>query len=155
MEAKNGSEGGKILGPAITELDRRELCDLAARLIGALRRREPARNRAGAVAAVFELSRAANRMADENRLSAAAAKAILDACRDFDRVLGALDVDAALAAGAADELPAGALEKAEARAAARKAKNFAESDRLRDELAAMGVAIEDLPGGKYRLSLNK
>ena len=32
MEAKNGSEGGKILGPAITELDRRELCNLVARL---------------------------------------------------------------------------------------------------------------------------
>jgi cysteinyl-tRNA synthetase len=35
----------------------------------------------------------------------------------------------------------------EARAAARRAKNFAESDRLRDELAAAGVILEDKPGG--------
>jgi cysteinyl-tRNA synthetase len=36
----------------------------------------------------------------------------------------------------------------EARAAARKAKNFKESDRIRDELAAAGVLLEDQPGGK-------
>jgi cysteinyl-tRNA synthetase len=34
-----------------------------------------------------------------------------------------------------------------ARLAARKAKNFAESDRIRDELAAAGVILEDKPGG--------
>ena len=35
-----------------------------------------------------------------------------------------------------------------ARAAARRAKNWAESDRIRDELAAGGVVLEDKPGGK-------
>jgi cysteinyl-tRNA synthetase len=35
----------------------------------------------------------------------------------------------------------------EARAAARKAKNFAESDRIRDELAAMGVVLKDTKDG--------
>jgi cysteinyl-tRNA synthetase len=35
-----------------------------------------------------------------------------------------------------------------ARAAARRAKNWAESDRIRDELAASGVLLEDKPGGK-------
>jgi cysteinyl-tRNA synthetase len=35
-----------------------------------------------------------------------------------------------------------------ARAAARAAKNWAESDRLRDELATAGVIVEDKPGGK-------
>jgi cysteinyl-tRNA synthetase len=38
-------------------------------------------------------------------------------------------------------------ERIAARAAARSAKNFAESDRLRDELAAAGVLLEDKPGG--------
>jgi cysteinyl-tRNA synthetase len=35
----------------------------------------------------------------------------------------------------------------EARAAARKAKNFKESDRIRDELAAMGVVLKDSKEG--------
>jgi cysteinyl-tRNA synthetase len=35
-----------------------------------------------------------------------------------------------------------------ARNAARKAKDFAESDRIRDQLAAAGVIVEDKPGGK-------
>jgi cysteinyl-tRNA synthetase len=36
----------------------------------------------------------------------------------------------------------------EARINARKAKNWAESDRIRDELVAAGIILEDKPGGK-------
>ena len=45
-------------------------------------------------------------------------------------------------------LPGGAQELLDARAAARSAKDFAASDRLRDELAALGVAVKDTPAGQ-------
>ena len=45
-------------------------------------------------------------------------------------------------------LPAGAQELLDARAAARAGKDFAASDRLRDELAALGVAVRDTPAGQ-------
>ena len=38
-------------------------------------------------------------------------------------------------------------ERVAARSAARKAKNFAESDRIRDELAVMGVVLKDTKDG--------
>ena len=38
-------------------------------------------------------------------------------------------------------------EMVEARNAARKARNFKEADRLRDELAAMGIELEDKKDG--------
>jgi len=45
-------------------------------------------------------------------------------------------------------LPAGAAEKLQARQAARQAREFAAADRLRDDLAAMGVIVRDTPGGQ-------
>jgi cysteinyl-tRNA synthetase len=64
---------------------------------------------------------------------------------DFDRVLGlSLDAPAAEAA----PLPEGAAELLERRAAARAAKDWAASDALRDELAALGVEVRDTASGQ-------
>jgi cysteinyl-tRNA synthetase len=41
-------------------------------------------------------------------------------------------------------------ERVRARSGARRAKLWAESDRIRDELAAAGVILEDEPGGETR-----
>ncbi len=62
---------------------------------------------------------------------------------DFDRVLG-LGLDAP-AEEAITELPEDAAALLEQRAAARAARDFATSDRLRDELAALGVEVRDTP----------
>jgi cysteinyl-tRNA synthetase len=66
-----------------------------------------------------------------------------------DRILGldlARDVGKAPAAPA--DLPDGAAELLDRRAVARAAKDWAESDRIRDALAAAGVAVVDGPDGQ-------
>ena len=60
----------------------------------------------------------------------------------FDRFLG-LDLDAEVG----QALPAGAQELIAAREQARAARDFAAADRLRDQLAAMGVEITDTRAG--------
>jgi len=106
----------------------------------------------GALAALYDLMKNANRLADRGELTAAGAGAVLAAYRDFDRVLGCLDVDEAKAAQKEEEkFPAEVIALAEERAAARKAKDFAAGDRLRDAIAAAGYLIEDAPGGLWRL----
>jgi cysteinyl-tRNA synthetase len=63
-----------------------------------------------------------------------------------DRLLG---LDLARDIGKAPvALPAEALALLEARTAARAAKDFSASDRLRDELAALGVAVKDTAAGQ-------
>jgi len=49
---------------------------------------------------------------------------------------------------AAPELPPGAQQLLDDRAAARAGKDFASSDRLREELAALGVAVTDTKAGQ-------
>lgn len=100
-----------------------------------------------ALAAMFDLQRAANRLADAGELTSAGGAEVLAAFRKFDRIIGCFEVDAVKT----EEFPAEVTALAEARIEARKAKNFAESDRLRDEIAGLGFIVEDIPGGKYRL----
>lgn len=100
-----------------------------------------------ALAAMFELLRSGNKLADAGGLSKAGAERILGAFRRFDSVIGALEVDAARC----NELPPEVVQLAEERKAARLAKNFAESDRLRDEIAKLGYVVEDQPKQEYRL----
>jgi cysteinyl-tRNA synthetase len=57
--------------------------------------------------------------------------------------------DARAAAGVVAALSDADIERLiDERAAARKARNFKESDRIRDQLAASGVLLEDQPGGR-------
>ena len=78
-------------------------------------------------------------------------KRFYDLILEMDRVFG-LSLDRAEApASDSAEIPEAVRALAEARAAARAEKNFAESDRLRDELAALGWAVKDSKTG-YELT---
>lgn len=50
-------------------------------------------------------------------------------------------------AGSTADIDAMVAEQIEARTAAKKARNFAEADRIRNELLAKGIVLEDKPGG--------
>jgi cysteinyl-tRNA synthetase len=102
-------------------------------------------NISAALAALFDGVRDLNRRLDARSLSTADAARATELVRDLDRVLAiAPPADAAL-----DPELAAMLE---ARVQARAAKNWAESDRLRDALLACGVAVEDTRDGqRWRL----
>ena len=97
-------------------------------------------NTPNAVAACFELVRQANQRMAEGSLTKEGAAAAQAAFEDMDSVLGILPE----AAAGAD---AGIDGRVEERQAARKARDFATADRIRDELAAEGIVLEDTQEG--------
>jgi len=98
-------------------------------------------NTPAALAAVFELVRELNRRLAARTLSTADARAAAALIRDLDRVLAVAEEDE-------EPLPADLVAMLDQRAAARRERDFATSDRLRDELAGAGVAVEDTPDGQ-------
>ena len=90
-----------------------------------------------AFAALFELVRQTN-------ASGTCSKVVLDVFRKMDSVLGVVFFGKAAKA----EVPAEVQALLDARAAARAAKNWAESDRLRDEIAAAGWTVKDSKDGQ-------
>ncbi|MFZ5960621.1 cysteine--tRNA ligase [Pseudomonas knackmussii] len=100
-----------------------------------------------AVAVLFEMAREVNRLRESDLPAAAALAAKL---KELAGLLGVLQLepDVFLQAGAAGKVDAAQVEALiQARLEARAAKNWAESDRIRDELTAMGVVLEDGKGG--------
>jgi cysteinyl-tRNA synthetase len=71
----------------------------------------------------------------------------LAALRRMDSVLGVLDRNRPVASKASEDLETLVDELLSRRAAARAAKDWAASDQVRDELAALGVQIKDGPAG--------
>ncbi len=94
-----------------------------------------------ALAVLFDLVRELNRRIDTRALSGGDAARALELLRDLDQVLGVLP-------DPTDELDPSLAALLEERAAARAARDWAASDRLRDELAASGIAVEDTRDGQ-------
>ena len=125
-------------------------------------------NTAEARAAIFDLVRAGNIAADSGSVSEENAAAILNALREFDSVFAVLeDRDAAITKFALDWAEQeGRLDQAapevmaqrglgdeqiqalvDERTQAKRARNFARADQIRDDLAAKGILIEDSKDG--------
>lgn len=103
-------------------------------------------NTAAALAAMFELVRALNSAIDAGDIGTGDLPVVRQAFDEFDRVLGILSVRRA-----EDEKPPVPVDEIERliedRHAARRRRDFAAADRVRDDLAARGILLEDSPSG--------
>ena len=103
-------------------------------------------NTAAALGVVFELVRALNSAIDAGELRQADAAAVRAAFERFDRVLGILSLRAA--ENERPPVPVDEIQQAiGARRAAKSARNFGEADRIREDLAARGILLEDTAAG--------
>ncbi len=99
-------------------------------------------NTADAISAVFELVTAINTAAGPNATKAFA-KAAMDVLMELASVLGLLQQEVEEKVEIEPEIQALIDE----RQAARKAKNYARADEIRDQLAAQGITLKDTPQG--------
>ncbi len=105
-------------------------------------------NTAGAIGAVFDLIRATNSsIVQGNLLDYEALEEADDFLRTVDSVMGILQIDA-IEAGCAPSEEVDEIEALiEQRNEARKNKNFALSDKIRDDLQGRGILLEDTAQG--------
>jgi cysteinyl-tRNA synthetase len=97
-------------------------------------------NISGALGHLFDAIRESNKLMDQGQFAPADARAVLNGWNKINHVL-AFEAEAAA-------IPPEARALLEAREAARKAKDWAGSDRLRDELAALGWDVKDTKEGQ-------
>jgi cysteinyl-tRNA synthetase len=96
-------------------------------------------NISGAMGHFFDLIRLSNRAMDLGQIRPEHARLLLKSLAQINQVL-AIDRDAAA-------VPPEVLTLVEERQQARAAKNWGESDRLRDEIAALGWSVKDTKDG--------
>jgi len=103
-------------------------------------------NTSAGLAAMFDLVRVVNTAIDQGQIGQADAAVLEQTFGHFDEVLGVMGLRRA-----EDREPpipeAEILAAIEARQAARRARQFAEADRIREDMAARGVLFEDSARG--------
>ena len=97
-------------------------------------------NTADALAAVFEMVRATNTAASVPGIDRASLKKAAGVLSELLDVLGLQMVEK-------DEIPEEILSLVQARVAAKKARDFARADAIRDEILAKGFSVADTPQG--------
>ncbi len=103
-------------------------------------------NTAAALAAVFDLVRALNSAIDAGAIGTPDVPCIRHFFERVDMVLGVIGLRQA--EEQAPPVPADEIERLiEDRQAARRRRDFAEADRIRDDLASRGILLEDNPAG--------
>jgi cysteinyl-tRNA synthetase len=103
-------------------------------------------NTAGALAAVFDLVRDANKAMDERQFGVADVAAVRETFEHFDRVLGVIALRRA--EDARPPVPVDEIERLiEERHAARRRRDFKAADDIRNSLAERGILLEDNPSG--------
>lgn len=95
-----------------------------------------------ALAAVFELVREINTLCDSRTISRQEAEEVIALMRKFDSVLGVLNFEKV-----EEDIPQELQEALNKRIEARKNKDWAQSDVLRDFIVSQGYIIEDTPKG--------
>ena len=96
-------------------------------------------NTSAAFAALFEAVKAVNKLRLENPLGKAGAQKVLEFLDYADQVLAVAEKDKT-----EEEFPPRAQELLAERTEARKAKNWPRADEIRNELAAMGLTVENI-----------
>jgi cysteinyl-tRNA synthetase len=103
-------------------------------------------NTAGALAAMFDLVRDANKAMDDRQFGAGDAAAVRGAFDGFDRVLGVIALRRA--EDARPPVPIEEIDRLiEERHAARRRRDFNAADGIRQNLAERGILLEDNPAG--------
>jgi cysteinyl-tRNA synthetase len=95
-----------------------------------------------ALAALFDLVRAVNALADEKALGKASAEKVLDCLKELDAALGIIPLEEE-----ALSIPQELEEALIRREKAREAKEWAQADKERDLITTSGYVIEDTPHG--------